>query len=849
MVFPFKHRMLLLKITERKLRAPEGDAAYLWQRYVLVPTERTRSYDEPKTASQARQLPIGTMTILDRELAIAPPSLSIPPTEVPPQSTPGPFVPRHFDGSPVLLDVEVVDGGGNTLRLRVPFVWAPTSDWGSPVTAVKDLQSLYAPVARADAGGQKLWLAPQADVDPADPGKPRDNTTFRAHAVTFRGSAATANSNEVFFHPVLEQAELAVDSIRQLVGTEPVVALQYAEAYLSHEFGAGNAREVLLKIADSAPSLGASFAAQADKLGSFVSPSFDIRGLSRTMGPITEVDPIAAATALGDPTKLFPGGNPLEILDAKLFGCMKLADVLGVGGSFADLAPKFIADAMHEVDRYRQLFEQVQGKAKKVADRLTGFDPSKLPPAVSSAVSSFVSDLETSITTVVDTAKAAAQEILDAPGKVKPDDPGSIATERDLLDTRIDAFITAVRDLPARWLSSKELAYVYPIVPQLEVAVRETTALLQRIVEVVTDVKKLIDDFLRGVELVACQQLTIDWRPPLRPFPYDYNAPHDQNAIFRPRRTGGDSWDGLTLSATIRGKRVGDAKQGVDLLCALEKFDLVLVGHQPWLTLHFDKLQFRKKSGKKPEVDVVFGGLEFGGPLSFIQTLRDILPLDGFSDPPGVDVTPSGIVASYSMGLPDVAIGMFSLENMAISARLEIPFIGDSMSFRFAFCSRERPFTLTVCGLGGTGFFALEMTPKGLTALEAQLEFGARISINLGVASGSVSVMGGVYFGWFLDAVKLTGFVRIRGEVSVLDLISASIELYMALEYRTEPGDFSNGKVVGRAYLEIEVSIAFFSKTVRIEVERKLAGAAGDPSFQDSTSLSDFNAYRLAFAA
>jgi hypothetical protein len=67
-----------------------------------------------------------------------------------------------------------------------------------------------------------------------------------------------------------------------------------------------------------------------------------------------------------------------------------------------------------------------------------------------------------------------------------------------------------------------------------------------------------------------------------------------------------------------------------------------------------------------------------------------------------------------------------------------------------------------------------------------------------------------------------------RGEVDVLGLISASIELRMELTYES-----STGKVLGRASLEIEVEVLFFSTTVTISCERRFKGSAGDPSFRD----------------
>ncbi len=63
------------------------------------------------------------------------------------------------------------------------------------------------------------------------------------------------------------------------------------------------------------------------------------------------------------------------------------------------------------------------------------------------------------------------------------------------------------------------------------------------------------------------------------------------------------------------------------------------------MKLMFRRIAFHAGSTGKPEVDVVFGGIGFLGPLSFVDRLRELIPFDGFSDPPYVDVAPSGVTA------------------------------------------------------------------------------------------------------------------------------------------------------------------------------------------------------------
>ena len=126
--------------------------------------------------------------------------------------------------------------------------------------------------------------------------------------------------------------------------------------------------------------------------------------------------------------------------------------------------------------------------------------------------------------------------------------------------------------------------------------------------------------------------------------------------------------------------------------------------------------------------------------------MRDLIPLDGFSDPPFLDITPQGIDAGFSLALPNVAIGVFNLSNLSLGAGFTVPFIGQPLRVRFNFCTREQPFMLTVSLFGGGGFFGITLDPRGIQILEAAFEFGAAISIDFGVASGGVYVMAGIYF-------------------------------------------------------------------------------------------------------
>jgi hypothetical protein len=107
--------------------------------------------------------------------------------------------------------------------------------------------------------------------------------------------------------------------------------------------------------------------------------------------------------------------------------------------------------------------------------------------------------------------------------------------------------------------------------------------------------------------------------------------------------------------------------------------------------------------------------------------------------------------------------------------------------------------------------------------------------------------MAGVYFGRTGAVATLTGYLRCGGYLSVLGLISISVEFYLAFTYRHK--DSGGDEVWGQASVKVCVEVVCFSKTVTLTVERRFAGAAGDPTLEDLVDSDDWEAYCLAFAA
>lgn len=268
------------------------------------------------------------------------------------------------------------------------------------------------------------------------------------------------------------------------------------------------------------------------------------------------------------------------------------------------------------------------------------------------------------------------------------------------------------------------------------------------------------------------------------------------------------------------------------------------------IDLRFRSFDFLVRGGEKPDVNVGLKNVTFIGPLAFVDDLAKLIDTSGFEDPPSLEVTPRGLRLGYSLSLPPVRIGIFTLANISLGASLHLPLFGDEpFTLGFNFCTRERPFTVGVAPFAGGGFFGIVLGAGGVKEIEASLEFGGSLSLDIGVASGGVSVMAGVYFKLERtpqgDKAALTGYVRANGCLSVLGLVRLSVEFYLGLTVELKHA--GRPMVVhGEARLVVKVEVLFFSASVTLTVKRSFDGP--DPTFAQSMPLDAWKSYALAFA-
>ena len=597
------------------------------------------------------------------------------------------------------------------------------------------------------------------------PKGPGGEATYETRTLRFTAELADDTCT-----PSLLFGDFVIPAVSATTGKKDPLPLSYAAAYVQHGFSpTENHGEVVLVNAENAPPAALEYGS-SDKSGGFLNPSQHIAGIARGTGPVSDV--AAAATgAAADPSSLFAGLG-------KILGLFELGDIL------PDLLP---GDIPSYAAQLLDVVGAVTGGLGRAADLLASVG---------------------AVAAQLDSAAAALDALLHQTPTPSAADFAAFITA-----TLGPAVSAGLAPAALGALGKAEVAIVQRALSTVDTVIHPPPGSP-------IDPAALLADLAAGRPIASVlNHVHLEWRPPISQWP----AGATSDAIFLPSDPRS-----LLLGVDVRG---GDLvpEPSVEVLAQLTDFTLQLVPGMPLLHLPFKRLYFRATTGSKTEIDVDLGPLEWLGVLGFVDKLRQLIPTDGFSDPPSVAVDAQGISAGFSVGLPNVAVGVFNLSNMSMAAEVRLPFIGEAPTVGFSFCSRERPFTVAVLFLGGGGFFGLRLSPKKLVLLEAAVEFGATLALDFGVASGSVSCMAGVYLRLEADDGSLTGYLRIRGEVDVLGLISASIEMYMGLTY-----EFGSGKVIGKATITVEVEVLFFSASVSISAERKFAGSKGDPTFADA---------------
>jgi len=815
-LYPFGHRAAFITVTERQFDSSSaGATGYLRQRYYVVVRERTVGFDH-------LGLHYGSVTITTATT----PSLA-PPTTVPgvgSDSSSGTdeggaraFVP-YLGDNPFRFDMEGVDRAGHTTHWTQPLVFVRESIASGERAAVSTFYNKpenAALLRECSMGGQKVGFATPPVSKPDSTTLPTNSMTFTTNLPAVaaltptlaalppsptdatpafvaaarddrrQGRRAGAALKDLspsdlaaFFAPQLEQAQVTVQSIAQLTGkaAAPLTA-HLADHYLTHGFDKGaNPGQVFMQFvhndANAVQQAAATFT--ADQAGGLATPHLIPVGLSTTLGPIGGLGDGAIPTTPDELKKKVQDSllsaakaqlNPLDFLG-------KESKVLGNIGLADIIDVPTIPDPTHFESKGLKILTQTFYKGADGQETTTMPQPSPSHP-----------------------------------------DP----------------------------------AQVIPI----------------------------------------AIQTSIDWTPDVKSFP-------ESGSVFLAYKDGaGDNpfKDGkataLEITGKLRTELGGDStgKTSYTMHGQLANFSLQLLpGVAEILRIDFSALTFDAHTGGKPSVAPKVSDVTFIGPLSFVNVLKQfisggggggaallgpslagaqpgLLPADSrqlapgnarpalppnrhvsrppeggvFGGGPSLDITPAGITVGYTLPIPGIGVGVFSLENIKLSASLGLPFNGDPVTVRFAFCERQDPFTLSVYGFAGGGFLGITLSAKEIVLFEGALEFGGNVSFDLVVASGGVHIMAGIYFRDGPNAKTgkrdflLEGYLRAGGSLSVLGLITISVEFYLGLSYEA-------GVVAGTASLTVDVDLTLFHKSVTLTVHKEFGGS-GSGALQPNGEL------------
>lgn len=191
---------------------------------------------------------------------------------------------------------------------------------------------------------------------------------------------------------------------------------------------------------------------------------------------------------------------------------------------------------------------------------------------------------------------------------------------------------------------------------------------------------------------------------------------------------------------------------------------------------------------------------------------------------------PVGIESVLSLALPKLTAGTTGITGLALSAsfgvlvRMEGGRPDFTLRTGFALAGRQAPFNLSIFILGGAGHLEVRAAYSPLSgAVSAEIALGiyasASLSLNLGIASGSVAAYLGIELGFRASsnapsALSISAALIIRGEVEICGFITVCIEVGLRFTYIAEGG---NRRLRASGYMQISIEIGWFF-SIDIEV-------------------------------
>lgn len=787
-IFPFGHTATYVTITERKPDPKNGYALNRKREFIII-TEPEKSFSARGNGGS------------DEFLAFPFRKIKIHTTVTPPIENPKQYcdevLGKQFvikvGGKEFPFKISAIDSEGNEIHFELPLVFVSTDVSGaSNIKKIEQIISKYGTIekpstapgitTRAPLNGQSVALA-----DSFVPG----DTSFEAEQIEFACRFIPESDEFHCFYPTVASVKIFEPSSQALTGQHLASSIELVDDKDDKEII--NKGKVYAKFKDSG-GIPVRFDGNTDKTGGSLAPNFSMTGLSKLQGAFGgDIDKMKS---------LYTDFSKAE-LDKTLEFTKDALAFFGEGGVNGLLPKLFGYVDLRKIVRIAPVDKAVEKLLRK-AETLTGE----------------IEELKNQIA-------EKQQQIKEQTEEVKNNVTGAV--------NRLDELRSSLDEINSQ-IIEKVKNFEIPI-PGLKRIKLPTTECFQY--NWYPDVKSLEEDIL----IDGILKLNFTEMPQLPPFETTETDPDKKNEEQEKWNEKNIKNRNIYVTTLIKRHIVPEftAEAGI------KNFSVKLIGI---INIKFKEVLFKVDKDTKTDFNVELedDAIEFFGPLKFIETIKDIIPFNGFSDPPELDVTKEGIKTGYTLAVPDLNIGCFLLGNLSLTAMINLPFTGAPMTMRFNVSEREKPFVLTVSFLGGCGYFGMEFDLKGLRMLEASLEFGAALSMDIGVASGEVCVMGGIYFKMKWEdgnsATELTGFLRINGSMSVLSLITVTVEFYLGLEYHKD-----TNKAWGEATLKVNIDMFFFSVSVDLHVRREFSGSGNDPTFRMLMPESDWYEYCDGFAA
>jgi len=291
-------------------------------------------------------------------------------------------------------------------------------------------------------------------------------------------------------------------------------------------------------------------------------------------------------------------------------------------------------------------------------------------------------------------------------------------------------------------------------------------------------------------------------------FQADFSGTEPSDGVFLPQ-------PGCQL--TIRSQTQVDYRARstkFNALGELGPFDIQLVGSFKALRLLFEGARFESDGGPV-HCDIRYKDFQIQEELKFLEQLASFFkPKEGS----GFYLVPLsrgvGIEAGYGLNLGTISIGNVSIFNVSLNAAARLPFDGNPATFVTSLSRRDSPFTISVAPYGGSGFFALESSAKGITGFEASFEYGGAAAFQYGPLEGQGRLMTGVYIRRSGTESDIGATFYAGGTASIW-VFNFGASLYVCAKQTKD------GRMVGEATFTFSFSMGIVDYDYRVNVKHE----------------------------